>query len=179
MISYVALLRGINVGTKIQINMKELKALFESVGFSNVQTYINSGNVLFDSELDPKTIIKQAESLIEARYGQHIPVILRDAQTIAALCQAFPQAWTNDDVQRTDILFLADAFDSKDTIKLIKHDPAVDTLVYAYGSIAWHLDRINVPKSGMKRFIGTPVYQAMTARNINTLRKLNSLLNPE
>lgn len=179
MTSYVALLRGINVGTKTQIDMKELKALFESAGFSQVRTYINSGNVLFESDLDPKTILQQAEAVIETRYGSRIPVLLRDAQTIAALCQAFPSEWTNDDIQRTDILFLSPEFDSASSIKLIRHDPSVDTLIYAHGSIAWHLDRVNVPKSGMKRFIGTPLYKAMTARNINTLRKLNSLLNPE
>ena len=46
---YIALLRGINVGNSVKINMKELKILFEQCGFSNVSTYINSGNVIFKS----------------------------------------------------------------------------------------------------------------------------------
>ena len=49
---YVALLRGINAGKNRRIDMKELKLIFESIGCENVSTYINSGNVIFESNLD-------------------------------------------------------------------------------------------------------------------------------
>ncbi|NLL75142.1 MAG: DUF1697 domain-containing protein, partial [Erysipelothrix sp.] len=49
---YVALLRGINVGGKNKVDMKELKALFIDLGYTEVQTYINSGNVIFDTNQD-------------------------------------------------------------------------------------------------------------------------------
>lgn len=49
--SYVALLRGINLGKRNKVDMKSLKALFEETGFQNVRTYIQTGNVLFDEPI--------------------------------------------------------------------------------------------------------------------------------
>ena len=56
MSKYIALLRGINVGGNNMIKMADLKAAFERRGFQRVSTYINSGNVLFDSELDENAV---------------------------------------------------------------------------------------------------------------------------
>ena len=53
----------------------------------------------------------------------------------------------------------------------------MDTLKYIDGAIIWNVKRKDVTKSGMKKFIGTLIYKNMTARNINTVRKLNELLN--
>jgi uncharacterized protein (DUF1697 family) len=73
---------------------------------------------------------------------------------------------------KTDVLFLYDVFDKKDTLGLIFQNPAVDTLKYVEGAIIWSVPRAGASKSGMKKFIGTLVYKNMTARNVNTVRKL-------
>lgn len=173
---YVALLRGINVGGKTKIDMKALKAVFEQAGFTHVKTYINSGNVLFISA-DPSALSIKAkiEEAIGHFLGQTVEVMVRDEASIAQLCTIFPEDWANDDKQKTDILFLADQYDNPDTLSLIKHDPGVDHLIWASGAIGWNIQRSNYGQSGMKKFIGSPVYKNMTARNINTLRKLNEL----
>jgi len=62
LLDYIALLRGINVGNSVKINMKELKTLFEQCGFSNVSTYINSGNVIFKSNDKKSSITENIES---------------------------------------------------------------------------------------------------------------------
>ena len=173
---YVALLRGINVGGNSKIEMKTLKALVEKLGFQQVSTYINSGNVLFISDLDPKVIREMLESEIKVHFGIMLSVMIRDAQNIDELCTAFPKSWTNDDDQKTDILFLSEDYDHPEILNLISHDPRIDTLIYVKGAIGWNVSRSDYPKSGMHKFIGTPVYKNMTARNINTLRKLNDLL---
>lgn len=174
MIKYVALLRGINVGGNNKTEMSKLKKVFESLGFENVSTYINSGNVIF------KTHKKDLEPLIEKTlkktFGFEIRIVIRDEKNIKKLCKAIPKDWLNDAEQRTDVLFLWNEFDSKKSLDLIK-TTEVDTLKYINGAIVWNVKRTDVSKSGMNKFIGTTIYKNMTARNINTVRKLNELLN--
>ena len=174
--AYVALLRGINVGGNKKVDMKTLKGVFEKLGYTNVRTYINSGNVLFEAEaaLSEKDIAS-IEKAIEKKFGFHVPTIVRSASDITALLKKIPRDWTNDAEQRTDILFLWDSHDSKKTLTEIKVTKGVDTLVYMKGAIVWHLDREHYTKSSMHKFIGTAVYKAMTARNINTVRKFGEL----
>lgn len=175
--TYVALLRGINVGGKAKIDMKVLKVIVEQAGFSQVMTYINSGNVLFKSdELRLSHIKARLEACLRDHFDQGIEVFVREAATIAQLCAIFPQEWANDEEQKTDILFLADEYDDPSTINLIKHDPSVDHLISGPGAIGWNILRSDYNRSGMTKFIGSPIYKNMTARNINTLRKLNTLL---
>lgn len=87
---YVALLRGINVGGKNIIKMAQLKSTFESLGLSRVKTYIQSGNVLFESLEDEKTLLKRIEREIEAAYGFYVPVILRTAEQLTKIAQRCP-----------------------------------------------------------------------------------------
>jgi uncharacterized protein (DUF1697 family) len=170
---YVALLRGINVGGNNKVEMKKLKAVFENIGFQHVSTYINSGNVIF--ETDKTDLEKMIETALHKNFNFPIRVVVRDAENIQKVCAALPNNWTNDTEQKTDILFLWDHYDNKKTIELIKTTD-VDTLMYVSGAILWNVARTNYNKSGMHTFIGSEVYKHMTARNVNTVRKLKSLL---
>jgi uncharacterized protein (DUF1697 family) len=174
--SYVCLLRGINVGGKAKVDMASLKIIFEQSGYQQVTTTINSGNVLFVSDQKVSEIKATVEDAILAHFGLSISVFVRDAQNIAELCRRFPKEWTNDDNQKTDILFLTDDVDKPETVNQIIHDPSIDTLIYCNGAIGWNVLRSNYNRSCMRKFIGTSIYKNMTARNINTLRKINDLL---
>lgn len=77
---------------------------------------------------------------------------------------------------KTDVLFLWGEFDSEKSVDLIKHNIEVDALVYLPGAILWSVLRNDYVKSGMNTFIGSVVYKNMTARNINTVRKIAALL---
>ncbi|HWT27454.1 MAG TPA: DUF1697 domain-containing protein, partial [Mobilitalea sp.] len=74
---YIALLRGINVGGKNMIKMAELKRVLEALGLIDVQTYIQSGNLLFRSEEDEKSLSEKLQDEIKTAFGVSIPVILR------------------------------------------------------------------------------------------------------
>lgn len=76
---YISLLRGINVGGKNKIKMADLKRMFEGLGFDRVQTYIQSGNVLFESTDGEEELRKRIEHEIQAVFGLTITVILRTA----------------------------------------------------------------------------------------------------
>lgn len=170
---YLALLRGINVGGNNKVSMPELKKAFESLGFSDVSTYINSGNVIFKTAAEVST--SHIEKALHKTFGFEIKVIVRDSKNIQKLCKALSSDWTNDTEQKTDILFLWDEYDNKQSIDLIKTSP-VDTLKYISGALVWNVKRKDYSKSGMNKFIGTAVYKHMTARNINTVRKLSALM---
>jgi uncharacterized protein (DUF1697 family) len=170
---YLALLRGINVGGNKKVDMKTLREVFESLGFTDVSTYINSGNVIFESDSDDFSHI---ESALEEKFGFEIKVIIRDEDNIRYLAETIPPEYENSAEQKTDVLFLWDNFDSPNSIDLIKKHPDIDNLHYISGAIVWNISKSNYSKSGMHKFIGSPVYKHMTARNINTVRKLAELM---
>ena len=174
---YVALLRGINVGGNTKVEMKKLKALFESLEYDDVITYINSGNVLLSTtEKDTEVLTSQLEHAIQTEFGLHIPVVVRSKENILSLVKAIPKNWENNTEQKTDILFLWKKYDRKESLTFLFPTEGIETIKYVPGAILWNLDRINYNKSGMSKFIGTKLYKHMTARNINTVRKLASLL---
>lgn len=175
---YVALLRGINVGGNNKVEMKKLKGIFESLGLTRVSTYINSGNVIFETtRKDRANLIREIEKELSEQVGLPLRIVLRDEKTIRMLCARIPETWKNDEDEKTDILFLWDEVDRKESVDELRLNPMVDGVLYLPGAIVWHIERKNYGKSGMHALIGTHIYKNMTARNINTLRKLNALLN--
>ncbi len=176
MTKYVALLRGINVGGNKKVEMTKLKKVFESLGFSSVLTYINTGNVIFETEQkDTKIITEAIEKKLKEHFGFEIRVVVRNANNIQNLCKKIPKEYANNTEQKTDILFLWDEYNTKNSLSLIK-TANVDILQYIDGAILWNIKRKDYNKSGMNTFIGTVIYKNMTARNINTVRKLAELM---
>lgn len=174
---YLSLLRGINVGGNNKVAMKDLKKVFEDAGFTNVTTYINSGNIIFESPIKNVTeIVSIIETAIHKHFKFPVRVVVREAKTIKVVCDAIPEAWENDDEQKTDVLFLWNEYDKKDSLKLLAINSDVDTVIYNNGAIIWNVARKNYSKSGMNKFIGTELYKNMTARNVNTVRKLNKMV---
>ena len=173
----MALLRGINVGGNNKIGMSELKQCFESLGYNKVSTYINSGNVIFES---PKTEITELageiETAIKEAFSLDISVVIRDKNNIEKICRKIPADWVNNKDYKTDVMFLWPKFASRNTLEQIRINPLVDTLLYIEGAIVWHLKKEDYGKSKMGDIIGTSVYKNMTVRNINTVRKLASLM---
>jgi uncharacterized protein (DUF1697 family) len=82
---YIALLRGINVGGKNKIKMADLKQVFETIGLCEVQTYIQSGNVLFKSNEREEELRKKIEQAIEKTFGFTVSVILRTAEELECI----------------------------------------------------------------------------------------------
>lgn len=87
---YIALLRGINVGGKNIIKMADLKKLFESLGLLNAKTYIQSGNIVFQSNADEHTLRQRIEAGITATFGFNVPVVLRTAKEIDNVIKRIP-----------------------------------------------------------------------------------------
>lgn len=87
---YIALLRGINVGGKNKIKMAELREALAELGLPRVQTYIQSGNILFESEEDEKTLCDRIEQQIQNVFGLSIKVIIRTAHELNEIVASCP-----------------------------------------------------------------------------------------
>jgi uncharacterized protein (DUF1697 family) len=110
MTTYVALLRGINVSGKNKVAMAELRALVESLGYQHVRTYIQSGNVVFDSST--RSAAKVADTIagvITRELGLDVTVIVRTAAEIEAVLAANPLLKTGADPKTLHVTFLATA----------------------------------------------------------------------
>ena len=87
---YISILRGINVGGKRKILMSDLKELYQSLGFEDIQTYIQSGNVIFNSALDKNEISIQIEKAVFEKYGFEVPVIIRTKEELQKIQSSNP-----------------------------------------------------------------------------------------
>ncbi len=105
----VALLRGVNVGGKNRIAMKDLAAMFEAAGCADVKTYIQSGNVVFTvSAARAKTVQPAVERALSAKLGNAITVMLRTRAEWHAAIEANPYLAPNADLKQIYVAFLAD-----------------------------------------------------------------------
>ncbi len=90
--SYIALLRGINVGGHKKVPMAELKRFAEDLGFQNPQTYIQSGNLVFKHKADQGKIEITLEKAIAQHFGFAVDIIVRSATEWDKICAKFPFA---------------------------------------------------------------------------------------
>lgn len=102
---YIAFLRGINISGKNKVPMAELKANFEELGFAEIKTYLNSGNVVFSSNQDDKEIIaSQLEWMIKESFCFNIPVFVISKDELEGVLRHAPDWWGNEDTEVYDNL---------------------------------------------------------------------------
>src|SRR5262245_24953634 len=107
--SHVALMRGINVGGKNMLSMQDLAAAFAEEGCTDVRTYINSGNVIFNAA--PRTVTRLAERVAERLLREHgltVPVVLRSRDELERVTRSNPFLKSGTDPDWLHVLFLAD-----------------------------------------------------------------------
>src|SRR6185312_4662078 len=121
MIRHIAFLRGINVSGSKLIKMEELRPMFEALKFKNVKTYIQSGNVLFDTkETDEAALNKKIEKHLHKCLGYEVTVVLRTLEEIAEIIKKnpFPKVTVGKELQLY-VSFLHTKPDAKLTAALI------------------------------------------------------------
>lgn len=178
---YVALLRGINVGGKNKIDMKMLKQSFERVGMESVQTYINTGNIIFSSRDKTATELPLIlEEAIMEDFRLQIRVLVRSFPEIQNLMDALPSHWQNNAEMKSDIMFLWEEIDNKDIVARINPregtGDSVDTVLYIPGTLLCSCDRRNQSKSFFVKLASSTEYKQMTIRNVNTTRNIHDIM---
>lgn len=174
---YVALLRGINVGGKNKVEMKQLKETFLRLGLESVVTYINSGNVVFtDAHQTKEALENKLRQEIYQEYALDIPVLIRSMNDFEGLMRILPVDWKNDDTMKCDVLFLETGLHEDVVMEKLTVKPGIDNTLRAAGVIIWSVERKNVTRSSLTKIIGTDHYKRITIRNVNTTRKLYELM---
>ena len=175
---YAALLRGVNVGKSVKVPMASLRALMEKIGFLNVTSYLNSGNVIFDSELPKREIESSIEVSLTKLVGQKIPILVKSSLELDLINKSIPNEWQNDDFHKTDVAYLFKEADSQKTLESLPIRREYLDIRYVKGALFWNVSRENYNKSHINKIIGHVLYEKMTIRNINTARQLAKLTNP-
>jgi uncharacterized protein (DUF1697 family) len=162
---YVALLRGINVGGKNRIKMADLKLAFEHIGLSRVQTFIQSGNVLFESNEGEEPLRKPIENKLEDVFGFYIPVILRTSMELEQIIKNCP--FSEEEVIEAEAASKVESL----YVGLLIQPPSQEGI-----------EQLNVYKSQTDKFsiIGRDVYllfynSIRNSKLANNLHKLNVL----
>ena len=181
MYRYLALLRGINVGGNNIIKMADLKASFEKMGFSDVSTYIQSGNVVFTSpKKDQDKLALQIEKALSETYNYKSKVALVSFDQMNTVFKELPAGFGSDTVKyKYDVIFLRAKISPSEVLKEIKIRPGVDE-AYA-GSLALYFSRLaeKSSQSYLKNVMVLPVYKEMTIRNWNTTKALFEMMGGE
>lgn len=174
---YIALLRGINVGGKNKVSMRELRACFEAVGFSNVSTYINSGNVLFETKMTDKVaLVIQCENAIEAMTGFHVVCSVISTDDLREALDHAPTWWGIDKDSTNNALFvIAPATAEQITRELGEPKHEYEKVAVYEPIIFWTAPVKTFGRTRYKNIVGTKAYQSVTIRNVNTARKLLEL----
>lgn len=177
--SYLVLLRGINVGGKNKLAMTELTRCLQEQGFKNVTTYIQSGNVVLESDLGASTLGPQVEALLTKNFkldSALIKVLVLTKDQLQAVINHKPLGFGEQpEKYHSDVVFLM-GIDAAQALAVFKPREGVDRVWPGRGVI--YSQRLSAlrTKSRLSAIVGTPAYQFMTIRNWNTTTKLLSLM---
>lgn len=171
---YIALLRGINVSGHNKIKMADLKSLFENMGFTHVKTYIQSGNVLFQSGDDPGALRQRIEEGIEKAFGISITVVIRTAAELERIIADCPYA----DIplaqgESIHVSSLTEAPPQK-IIDLLANSERNHDEYHIHGREIYFLFRQSILDSKLAKNL-QKLGNTATTRNWNTINKLNEL----
>jgi uncharacterized protein (DUF1697 family) len=171
MATWVALLRAINLGKTRKVPMAELRELAAALGFTEVRTLLQSGNLVFESSVGVRQVAEKLESALQERFGFAVPVILRTAAEIVAVAHAHPFGGDEEDPVRLHVVFYADPPPRDAVAKVLDRDTAPDRVAidgreafvhYAHGL---HRSRVNLDPLGPG-----------TARNWRTVQALAQMV---
>ena len=172
---YAVLLRGINLGARNRISMPELRALLEETGFTNVVTYVQSGNVVLGGRGSAAHVGRKCEAAIAERLGLEIPVVVRTRDELAAVVRRNPLRRVATNPKRYQVTFLDRELDAGVVEKLHAAALPGEELVVAGREVyAWLPE--GVARSRLWALLaGRSLGATATARNWTTVTKLLEL----
>lgn len=174
---FVALLRGINVGGHNVIKMADLRASFAGMGFTDVETLIASGNVVFTAKRASKSkLIADIEQRLsrDFRYRSRVHVVSADELT-QVVAEAPTGFGGRPVTYRYDVLFVMEPFTAKQALAQVPVTPRVDEATAGRHALYFRRLVAKAAQSHLVRLAQQPVYQHLTVRNWNTTTKLLAL----
>jgi uncharacterized protein (DUF1697 family) len=174
--TFIALLRGINVGGKNMIPMPELKSLFASMGLEEVSTYVQSGNVVFSSSTgDAQALAVEVEERIDEAFGLGTTVLLRTPAELAEIADSNPYLAREADLSKLHVVFLSGPPEADAVAELDPARSPPDEFAVSGREIYLHLPngagRSKLTMDYFEKRLGVRA----TARNWKTVTKLLEL----
>ncbi len=172
---YVALLRGVNVGGKNILPMKDLAAMFTAAGCTQVQTYIQSGNVVFRAAPGrTKLIAAEVAEQIESAFGLRVPLVMRSASQMSEVVASNP--FLGESEEFLHAYFLADSPALDNVAKLDPDRSSPDRFIVREQEIFVHLPNGMARTKLTNAYFDSKLNTTSTARNWRTVKKLNTIL---
>lgn len=177
-ITYLALLRGVNVGGKNMLKMAELKAALEADGFAAVRTYIQSGNIIFEAaKTDTELLARRVRQSIAKQFHIQAGVAVFTSDEWQHIIKKAPKDWGKDPSWKHNLLILLKPYDMKTVVSAIGElKPDIELLTPGGGVLYQSMSLKLFGRTTTGKLAANPVYQQMTIRNYNTATKLLGLL---
>ena len=159
------------------ISMSSLKTSFARMGFTDVITYINSGNIIFwAKDSDARKLEQKIERMLEREYQLGCKVVVRSFAEMAALVKSLPKKWNGDERWKYNVIFLRHSIDSQDIIAGLNAQPDIEEVVYRPGTLLWSVKVSDASRTAMQKLPSKKIFQDMTVRNLNTTKKIYELM---
>jgi uncharacterized protein (DUF1697 family) len=173
---YLALIRGINVGGKNLVKMPDLRAAFEEVGFTEVATYIQSGNVLFGAPRQRREeLAPRIESELSRRLGIELKAVLLTPRLLKEVIEGAPEGF-GDSSHRCDVIFLRKPLTVKGALAVVETRDGVDEAWTGKGVLYFSRLASKASGSRLSKIVTLPEYQNMTIRSWTTTTRLGALM---
>ena len=173
---YIALLRGINISGKNKTSMSELKKLLEENNYQNVSTYLNSGNIIFECNIDNKeTIMDNIHTLIKTKFLLDIPVYITTDKELENILNNSPKWWGSSNKEIYDnLIFIIPPTKYEEVYNTIGSPKEGLEQIEEYNNcIFWSFDLNNYRKSNWwVKTASTDIKDKITIRTANTMRKI-------
>jgi uncharacterized protein (DUF1697 family) len=175
-VTQVALLRGINVGGNNMLPMKELAKMFADAACTDVRTYIQSGNVIFNKPGSAAGIADRIAASIEKRFGFRVPVILRTAEELRKTIRDNPFLAAGVDAKALHVYFLAEAPNARAIAGLDPARSAGDAFQVRGQEIYLHLPNGMGRSKLTNAYFDSKLSTTCTARNWATVLRLSEMM---
>lgn len=177
--TYVVLMRGINVGGKNKVPMADLRTCLEELGYSDVSTYIASGNAILDSDKQPGDVQSQIEEALLKNFkldSELIKVLVLTYDQLRKVINNKPKGFgDHPDKYHSDAIFLM-GLDVSEAKRVFSPREGVDQVWFDTNVIYSQRVSAERTKSRLNKIVGTPAYRSMTIRSWNTTTKLLHIL---
>jgi uncharacterized protein (DUF1697 family) len=179
MSAYLLLLRGINVGGKNKVPMAALRTVLEGLGFTDVTTFIASGNVILKSSKSAAWVRAQVEQALPRHFrldSALVKVLVLARKQLQAVIDNKPKGFgEKPDKYHSDAIFLIDV-PTADAMRAFNPREGVDQVWAGHGVIYSQRLSAQRTRSRLNKIMGSPVYKSMTIRNWNTTTTLLKML---
>lgn len=174
-LKYIVLLRGVNISGKNKVSMSELKKELIRVGYSEVRTYLNSGNVILESNLDKDKIVSDMTSIIKDKFKVSVPIFIMEFSKLADALNNSPSWWgTNSKEIYDNIIFVIPPSSVSDVCDVLGN-PSIDIeKIHVYDSVIfWSFKLESYRKANWWiKTASTDIRDNITIRTANTMKKL-------